>query len=103
VVTPFTAETLHWFVLAVVAGSYLILRRVTQSPFGMVLSVDPRDERGTRQSAIRSSVTRSWGDAVGLSPASPDRCCYASAEAFRAPDWSWSVANRPDSITAMIL
>src|SRR5204863_416158 len=28
---------LHWFVLAVVALSYLLLRRVTQSPFGMVL------------------------------------------------------------------
>src|SRR6266508_2544786 len=34
---PFSSETLHWFVLAVVTTSYLILRRITQSPFGMVL------------------------------------------------------------------
>ncbi|MFZ0777404.1 MAG: branched-chain amino acid ABC transporter permease, partial [Xanthobacteraceae bacterium] len=33
----FTSTTLHWFVLALVAGSYLMLRRITQSPFGMVL------------------------------------------------------------------
>src|SRR5262249_29090074 len=31
---PFSSETLHWFVLAVVTTSYLILRRITQSPFG---------------------------------------------------------------------
>src|SRR5260221_222449 len=29
---PFTATTLHWFVLAFVTASYLILRRITQSP-----------------------------------------------------------------------
>src|SRR5206468_7373961 len=29
---PFTSETLHWFVVAVVTTSYLILRRITQSP-----------------------------------------------------------------------
>ena len=34
---PFTSTTLHWFVLAVVAISYVVLRRITQSPFGMVL------------------------------------------------------------------
>src|SRR5215471_12961338 len=34
---PFTSETLHWFVLAVVTVSYLILRRVMRSPFGIVL------------------------------------------------------------------
>src|SRR5260221_8316111 len=34
---PFTSETLHWFVLAIVTISYLVLRRITQSPFGMVL------------------------------------------------------------------
>src|SRR3954454_20831477 len=31
-VVRFTPETLHWFVLAVVAGSYLILRRIMHSP-----------------------------------------------------------------------
>src|SRR5262249_21369678 len=34
---PFTPVTLHWFVLGVVVVSYLLLRRITQSPFGMVL------------------------------------------------------------------
>src|SRR3989442_2591165 len=34
---PFTIETLHWFILAVVTASYLILRRIMRSPFGMVL------------------------------------------------------------------
>src|SRR5260370_30205151 len=34
---PFTRNGLHWFVLAVVTVSYLLLRRITQSPFGMVL------------------------------------------------------------------
>src|SRR4029077_15706739 len=33
----FTTETMHWFVLAVVVLSYLILRRIMHSPFGMVL------------------------------------------------------------------
>ena len=33
---PFTTTTLHWFILFVVALSYLLLRRITQSPFGMV-------------------------------------------------------------------
>src|SRR6201997_2800469 len=32
----FTTETMHWFVLAVVVLSYLILRRIMHSPFGMV-------------------------------------------------------------------
>src|SRR5437773_10697519 len=34
---PFTSDTLHWFVLAVVTAPYLILRRITQSPLGMLL------------------------------------------------------------------
>src|SRR6058998_2573825 len=34
---PFTRNGLHWFVLGVVVVSYLALRRITQSPFGMVL------------------------------------------------------------------
>ena len=45
---PFTATTLHWFVLAVVTGSYLILRRITQSPFGMVLQSIRENEARTR-------------------------------------------------------
>src|SRR6185437_6522543 len=34
---PFDNTTLHWFVLGVVTASYLMMRRITQSPFGMVL------------------------------------------------------------------
>ncbi len=49
---PFTATTLHWFVLAVVTGSYLVLRRITQSPFGMVLQSIRENEARTR-AAIR--------------------------------------------------
>jgi branched-chain amino acid transport system permease protein len=44
----FTSTTMHWFVLAVVAGSYLILRRITQSPFGMVLQSIRENEPRTR-------------------------------------------------------
>ena len=34
---PFTPVTLHWFVLGVVVASYVVLRRIMQSPFGKVL------------------------------------------------------------------
>ena len=40
--------TLHWFVLAVVTSSYLLLRRITQSPFGMVLQSIRENEARTR-------------------------------------------------------
>src|SRR6266540_4423290 len=45
---PFTTETLHWFVLAAVTLSYLALRRITQSPFGMVLQSIRENEPRTR-------------------------------------------------------
>src|SRR5881296_4427482 len=44
----FTPVTLHWFVLAVVTVSYLGLRRITQSPFGMVLQSIRENEPRTR-------------------------------------------------------
>jgi branched-chain amino acid transport system permease protein len=47
-VVRFTPETMHWFVLAVVAGSYLLLRRITQSPFGTVLQSIRENEARTR-------------------------------------------------------
>src|SRR5439155_5142063 len=46
--TPFTTTSLHWFVLAVVAVSYLLLRRITHSPFGMVLQSIRENEARTR-------------------------------------------------------
>src|SRR2546428_9342883 len=45
---PFTSVTLHWFVLAVVTGSHPALRRITQSPFGMVLQAIRENEPRTR-------------------------------------------------------
>ena len=63
--TPFTPETMHWFVLAVVAGSYLLLRRIMRSPFGMVLQSIRENEPRTR--AIGYSVERYKIVAVMLS------------------------------------
>src|SRR3990170_6550001 len=62
---PFTSNTLHWFVLAVVTLSFLILRRVTQSPFGMVLQAIRENEPRAR--AIGYSVERYKIVAVMLS------------------------------------
>src|SRR6266404_1964346 len=62
---PFTSETLHWFVLAVVTLSYLVLRRITQSPFGMVLQSIRENEARTR--AIGYPVERYKIVAVMLS------------------------------------
>src|SRR5262249_14347765 len=62
---PFTSETLHWFVLAVVTVSYLVLRRITQSPFGMVLQSIRENEARTR--AIGYPVERYKIVAVMLS------------------------------------
>jgi branched-chain amino acid transport system permease protein len=45
---PFTPVTLHWFVLGVVTVSYLLLRRITQSPYGMVLQSIRENEPRTR-------------------------------------------------------
>ncbi|HUK10115.1 MAG TPA: branched-chain amino acid ABC transporter permease [Stellaceae bacterium] len=44
----FTPSTIHWFVLAAVASSYLLLRRITRSPFGMVLQSIRENEGRTR-------------------------------------------------------
>src|SRR4029453_4573915 len=45
---PFTRNGLHWFVLVVVVVSYLLLRRITQSPFGKVLQSIRENEPRTR-------------------------------------------------------
>ena len=44
----FTSTTLHLFVVAVVAISYLVLRRITRSLFGMVLQSIRENEARTR-------------------------------------------------------
>ncbi len=83
----FTATTLHWFVLAMVAGSYLVLRRITQSPFGMVLQSIRENEARTR--AIGYPVERYKIVAVMLSGlfAGLAGVLYALQNEFAAPDF----------------
>jgi branched-chain amino acid transport system permease protein len=84
---PFTSETLHWFVLAVVALSYVILRRITQSPFGMVLQSIRENEARTR--AIGYPIERYKIVAVMLSGlfAGLSGVLYAVQNKFAAPDF----------------
>jgi branched-chain amino acid transport system permease protein len=84
---PFTTETLHWFVLAVVTASFLMLRRVTQSPFGMVLQAIRENEPRAR--AIGYSVERYKIVAVMLSGlfAGLAGILYAIQSKFAAPDF----------------
>ena len=84
---PFTPVTLHWFVLAIVTISYLLLRRITQSPFGMVLQSIRENEPRTR--AIGYSVERYKMVAVMLSGlfAGLAGVLYAVQNKFAAPDF----------------
>ena len=84
---PFTRNGLHWFVLAVVAMSYLALRRVTQSPFGMVLQSIRENEARTR--AIGYHVERYKIVSVMLSGifAGLAVVLYAIQNKFAAPDF----------------
>jgi branched-chain amino acid transport system permease protein len=83
----FTPVTLHWFVLAVVTISFLMLRRVTQSPFGMVLQAIRENEPRAR--AIGYSVERYKIVAVMLSGlfAGLAGILYAIQNKFAAPDF----------------
>jgi branched-chain amino acid transport system permease protein len=83
----FTPVTLHWFVLAVVTGSYLALRRITQSPFGMVLQSIRENEARTR--AVGYPVERYKIVAVMLSGlfAGLAGVLYAIQNKFAAPDF----------------
>jgi len=83
---PFTTETLHWFVLAVVTISFLTIRRVTQSPFGMVLQAIRENEPRAR--AIGYAVERYKIVAVMLSGlfAGLAGILYAIQNKFAAPD-----------------
>jgi branched-chain amino acid transport system permease protein len=90
---PFTAVSLHWFVLAVVAGSYLLLRRVTQSPFGMVLQSIRENEARTR--AIGYPVERYKIVAVMISGlfAGLAGVLYALQNEYAAPDFVFFVVS----------
>ena len=91
--TPFTSTTLHWFVLAVVAGSYLVLRRITQSPFGMVLQSIRENEARTR--AIGFPVEHYKIVAVMLSGifAGLAGVLYAVQNEFAAPDFVYFITS----------
>jgi branched-chain amino acid transport system permease protein len=84
---PFTTQTLYWFVLAVLTASYLLLRRITQSPFGMVLQSIRENEARTR--AIGYPVERYKIVAVMLSGlfAGLAGVLYAVQNRFAAPDF----------------
>jgi branched-chain amino acid transport system permease protein len=83
----FTPTTLHWFVLGVVTLSYLILRRITQSPFGKVLQAIRENEPRTR--AIGYHIERYKIVAVMLSGlfAGLAGVLYAIQNKFAAPDF----------------
>jgi branched-chain amino acid transport system permease protein len=91
--TPFTPETLHWFVLATVTGAYLLLRRITRSPFGMVLQAIRENEPRTR--AIGYPVERYKVVAVMLSGlfAGLAGVLYAIQNKFAAPDFVFFVVS----------
>jgi ABC-type branched-subunit amino acid transport system permease subunit len=90
---PFTSATLHWFVLAVVTGSYLLLRRITRSPFGMVLQSIRENEARTR--AIGYPVERYKIVAVMLSGlfAGLAGVLYAIQNRFAAPDFVYFLVS----------
>jgi branched-chain amino acid transport system permease protein len=90
---PFNSTTMHWFVLAIVAGSYLILRRVTQSPFGMVLQSIRENEARTR--AIGYPVERYKMVSVMLSGlfAGLAGVLYAVQKEFAAPDFVYFLTS----------
>src|SRR3984885_6250441 len=89
----FTPTTMHWFVLAVVTASYLILRRVTQSPFGMVLQSIRENEARTR--AIGYAVKRYKIVSVLLSGlfAGLAGVLYAIQNQFAAPDFLYFITS----------
>ena len=90
---PFDSNTLHWFVLAVVTASYLVLRRITHSPFGMVLQSIRENEPRTR--AVGYAVERYKIVAVMLSGvfAGLAGVLYALQNRFAAPDYVFFVVS----------
>ena len=90
---PFDSNTLHWFVLLVVTVSYLVLRRITQSPFGMVLQSIRENEPRTR--AVGYAVEHYKIVAVMLSGvfAGLAGVLYALQNRFAAPDYVFFVVS----------
>jgi len=91
--TRFTGETIHWFVLAVVVASYLILRRIMHSPFGRVLQSIRENEGRTR--AIGYPVHQYKMMSVMLSGlfAGLAGVLYAIQNEFAAPDFVYFLVS----------
>jgi len=89
----FTPPVMHWFVVALVAGSYLLLRRITRSPFGMVLQSIRENEARTR--AIGYPVQQYKIVSVMLSGvfAGLAGALYAIQNEFAAPDFVFFVTS----------
>ena len=89
----FTPAVMHWFVVALVAASYLVLRRITRSPFGMVLQSIRENEARTR--AIGYPVQRYKIVSVMLSGlfAGLAGVLYAVQNEFAAPDFVFFVTS----------
>jgi branched-chain amino acid transport system permease protein len=89
----FDAFNMHWFVLAVVAGSYIVLRRIMQSPFGMVLQSIRENEARTR--AIGYPVERYKIVSVMLSGffAGLAGVLYALQNQFASPDFVFFITS----------
>jgi branched-chain amino acid transport system permease protein len=89
----FTYPVMHWFVLALVAGSYLLLRRITRSPFGMVLQSIRENEARTR--AIGYPVQQYKIVSVMLSGlfAGLAGALYGIQNEFAAPDFVYFVTS----------
>jgi branched-chain amino acid transport system permease protein len=89
----FTSSTMHWFVLAMVTASFLILRRITQSPFGAVLQSIRENEARTR--AIGYPVQLYKIVAVMLSGlfAGLAGVLYAIQNEFAAPDFVYFITS----------
>src|SRR5246500_4726929 len=90
---PLTPATLHWFVVGVVPFSYLVLRRITHSPFGMVLQSIRENEPRTR--AVGYAVERYKIVAVMLSGlfAGLAGVLYAVQNRFAAPDFVFFIVS----------
>lgn len=89
----FTTVTMHWFVLVLVGGSYLLLRRITRSPFGMVLQSIRENEARTR--AIGYPVQHYKIVSVMLSGlfAGLAGVLYGIQNEFAAPDFVYFVTS----------
>ncbi len=84
---------MHWFVLAVVAGSYLILRRVTQSPFGMVLQSIRENEPRTRAIGYRVENFKMVAVMISGLFAGLSGILYAIQNEFAAPNFVYFLTS----------